>query len=141
MLQVAGLKKILELQGNSTWYVMLFKEQPGGTGKNRTLNESQLADFPGYAHVQLVWAASPVADSQDHGKAQTAVVTFTRNSTGTPQTIYGIAVVWNTFGEDEDLTAWAYWDFETPVILADDGDKVERILTFYDDDWTHPAHG
>lgn len=143
MWQVDGLKMVMNaipvLDGSSVLFV-LFQAVPAGTGRNRVFDVAEIADFPGYGNIMLTWPAGSVVDSEDHGKNQTAVLRWERNAGGSPQTIYGMGLMWSNDAFVASIKGVIYWDFPTPLVMVDEDSFIERVVTLYDDLWTHPVH-
>lgn len=108
---------------------------PGGSADDVVEADFTEATFPGYA--EIVDPAIPPAtlDGTDRGKLVTPTLTWTAGVIVTPETIKCIYLVYTGTGPTDD--GLVYWK-ELPawVTIANLGEQVNQIVSFYDQDFT-----
>lgn len=108
---------------------MLFTNNitPGQANVKADYTEANNTNFPGYVRITLVAANFPGASVSGHVATTTysVTLTWTRSSTGTPLTVYGIAIL-NAAG----TKVIAAGNFDSgPYVVASSGDAINETVT------------
>jgi len=113
----------------------LYKTLGGGfTGDNSGVVLANLteADFPGYAFVALdtFLATAPTINGANEGEVDSPLVTWTRSSTGSPQTVLGLHITLLIAGATKLVFMH---HFATSITLDTAGQVVEKYVNIFDD--------
>lgn len=115
-------------------YVRLVKTDPTEDDEDIEIGDLTEADFMGYTATGNPFsAATPAIDTEDRGKIISALCSFEASGISGSQTIYGIYI---TADVNASLALLWWHRFDTPIVINSDGDKIERIIDFYDDELT-----
>lgn len=88
------------------------------------------ADFPGYAEIDLAALSAAAIDGTGKGFKEILANTFTRSSTGSPQTIYGWHIVIDNLSAVAEL--FILRKFSAPVVVETAGHFVQFDLSVLD---------
>lgn len=127
--QIAELDNILNRHEDS-FTVILFTDDLT-IDADTVLTDLHAPTFTGYGEIAgtgIVWPGAAI-DGDGAALVNSPTITFTCTADpGSPELIYGIAV------KIGDPTAtyrlWFAQNFDTPVVIAANGDKVEKKLNF-----------
>lgn len=113
----------------------LYKTLGGGFGGDNfavALANLTEADFSGYAYVAVdtLYATPPAINGVNEGEVDSPLVTWTRDTSGSPQTILGLYLTLNIAGADKLIFMH---HFPASITLVNAGEKVEKYVNIFDD--------
>lgn len=100
-------------------------DDPGVTGSNLTE-----CDFPGYAPIGPGSFSGLTINGSNEGEMDSGLLTWTRTSTGTAQTVLGLFITIKIAGVDKPLFMH---HFASSITLDTVGQTVEKYVNLFDD--------
>jgi len=127
--RVSILQAILDGLGSPM--IRLSKTNPAVTEAEAVITDFTEADFEGYAAKDLSAFAAASLNGADQGQTDSSVLTWTRTSTGTAQTLYWLYITWDPLGEGDELLACHKFAASGTLVNADE--EVNKQISLYCD--------
>lgn len=137
-MQITNTAKVSILQaildGLGTPMIRLSQNNPAVTEAAAVITDFTEADFAGYAAKDLSDFAAAALNGSDQGESDSDVLTWTRSSTGTAQTVYWLYITWDPLGTGDELLACH--KFAASVTVVNSGEEVNKQINLYCDNLT-----
>lgn len=112
--------------------IRLYKALSGTAGDDagHILSDFTEADFAGYAALTGSVFGAPSINGSSEGETDSTLLTWTRSSTGSPQTILGIYITWHLTSGGDKLIFMHH--FAASVTLVNAGEVIEKYVNLFD---------
>lgn len=111
--------------------IKLAKNNPAHADTAVVLADLTECDFPGYADFGTVGnlPSPPTLNGSNEAESDSPTLTWTRSSTGTAQTAYGLYITFTDSVSGARLFAWSR--FGTPIVVTAGGDVIVKKVNLY----------